>query len=71
MTSHGKVYILILMLQQRDYKSVGVSDLPRVTQLSEVAPRDAMLHNSVNGAHGDGFVWRMVVLAAEIGMCDF
>lgn len=58
-------------MQQRNYESVGGSDLPKVTRLSEVARRAAMLHNSVNGAHGDGFVGSMVVMAAEIGRADF
>lgn len=45
--------------------------MPKMTRLSAVARRAAMLHNSVNGAHGDGFVGSMVVMAAEIGRADF
>lgn len=49
MTLCVKVYILIPILQHRNYKSVRLSDLPWATWLSEVAQRAAMLHNSVSG----------------------
>lgn len=58
-------------MPQRNYESVGLSDWPKVPQLSGVAHRAAMLHGSVNCAPGDGFVGSMVVLAADIGRFDF
>lgn len=52
-----KIYILSCILQQRNYESAGLSDLPKVTWLHAVARGAAMASQFSEWCPGGRFCW--------------